>query len=168
MMTSLRILTVRALSGLSVVVFLTLVADVLWGVVTRYVLGDQATWSEEVARLLLVWLAMLGSALAYTSQNHLGVDVLARVMAPPARRIAAVAGHATVLCFVTAVMVYGGTSLVIERWHAGQVMSTLQIRQAWMYLAIPTSGLLMMVFALDAVVDHLRMSGTPATIGEPD
>ncbi|HMS67214.1 MAG TPA: TRAP transporter small permease subunit, partial [Saprospiraceae bacterium] len=30
--------------------------DVLYGVVTRYVFGAQASWTEELARFLLIWI----------------------------------------------------------------------------------------------------------------
>jgi TRAP-type C4-dicarboxylate transport system permease small subunit len=159
-MTGLKLLTSHILGWLSIGVFTTLVIDVLWGVLTRYALGGQAPWSEELARLLLIWLSMLGTALAYTTRSHLGVDVLAEALAPDARRIGAIAVHSLVLVFATGVMVYGGTTLFLERMDAGQVMSTLPIRKAWMYLAIPVSGLLMTVFAVDLVLEQLR--GGPA------
>ncbi|MEN8725242.1 MAG: TRAP transporter small permease subunit, partial [Lentimonas sp.] len=66
------------LKVLLVTVFGLLVAVVLWGVASRYLLGDQASWSEELARLLIVWLALLGAALVSREDRHLGLDVLVR------------------------------------------------------------------------------------------
>ena len=54
----------RFLNLVLIAIFVILVLDVLWGVGSRYVLGNQARWSEELARLLMVWLALLGAALA--------------------------------------------------------------------------------------------------------
>ena len=155
-MTSLKVLSARLLGLLSIVVFVTLVVDVLWGVFTRYALGHQAPWTEELARFLLVWLSMLGTALAYAHRSHLGVDVLLLSLAPPARQIATVAIGTFVLAFAGGVMVYGGTTLFLERLDAGQVMSTLPMRKAWMYLAIPTSGLLMALLAVDDILAAVR------------
>ena len=53
--------TLMSIRWLLVAVFLILVIDVLWGVASRYLLGSQASWSEELARLLMVWLALLGA-----------------------------------------------------------------------------------------------------------
>ncbi len=53
-------------------VFLILVLVVLWGVGGRYLFGTQASWSEELARLLMVWLALLGSALVCREENTSG------------------------------------------------------------------------------------------------
>ncbi|MDH3247194.1 MAG: TRAP transporter small permease subunit, partial [Saprospiraceae bacterium] len=45
--------------------------DVLWGVFTRYVMGAQASWSEELARFLLIWIGILGAAWASGKNMHL-------------------------------------------------------------------------------------------------
>jgi TRAP-type C4-dicarboxylate transport system permease small subunit len=165
-MTGLKLLTSRILGALSVAAFVVLVIDVLWGVLTRYAFGHQAPWSEEVARLLLIWLSMLGTALAYVHRSHLGVDVLLLALAQPARQIAYVTIHLLVLTFAVGVMVYGGSALFLERMDAGQVMSTLPMRKAWMYLAVPVSGLLMTVFAVDAIIEDTRHLVRQTTPGE--
>ena len=50
--------------------------DVLWGVITRYALGGQADWSEELARFLLVWIGILGTAYAAGQGNHLAINLI--------------------------------------------------------------------------------------------
>jgi TRAP-type C4-dicarboxylate transport system permease small subunit len=166
-MTHLRTLASQLLATLSVVVFAVLVVDVLWGVFTRYALGHQAPWTEEFARLLLVWLSMLGTALAYAHRSHLGVDVLLVSLAQPARHLAALAIYLLVLAFAAGVMVYGGSTLFLERLDAGQVMSTLPMRKAWMYLAIPVAGLLTSVFALDDILAEARQRRLDEPAVEP-
>jgi TRAP-type C4-dicarboxylate transport system permease small subunit len=63
---------VRALSWFTIVLFAVLVADVLWGVFSRYVLGAQGRWTEELAIYLLVWVSLFGGALTFREQGHLG------------------------------------------------------------------------------------------------
>lgn len=153
---SIRSLTARAIGSLAVVIFAALLASVLWGVLTRYAFGQQASWSEELARFLLVWLAMLGAALAYIENSHLGMDILTRLLDTSALRLARLTSHALVLLFAIAVMVYGGGTLFLERWDSGQVMPALMFRKAWFYLSIPVSGVLISLFALDAVIRCMR------------
>ena len=50
--------------------------DVLWGVFTRYVMGSQASWSDELARFLLIWVGILGAAYASGQKMHLAIDLL--------------------------------------------------------------------------------------------
>ena len=85
-----RHLLVRALGVLCAVEFAALVVDVLFGVFTRQILNDQPAWTEELARFLLVWLALLGGVLAYADDRHLGVDVVVSHLHPSSRRVAIV------------------------------------------------------------------------------
>jgi TRAP-type C4-dicarboxylate transport system permease small subunit len=152
--------------GLCIAIFAALVLDVLWGVATRYILGQQSHWTEELARVLLVWLAMLGAALAYMERSHLGIDVLTRLLDPEARRIADIITHSFVFLFAAAVLVYGGMELFLDRWESGQVMSALPIRKAWFYLSLPVSGLLIALVSVDLLVQVLfprKSSGSSET-----
>lgn len=51
-------------------------------VVARYVLGEAMPWSEELTRLLFVWLVLIGAARC----AHLQVDIVSHALAPRARR----------------------------------------------------------------------------------
>jgi TRAP-type C4-dicarboxylate transport system permease small subunit len=141
--------TAHFVGALCVVIFAALVLDILWGVATRYLLGRQAHWTEELARVLLVWLAMLGAALAYLEKSHLGIDALTRLLDPASRRVADLITHSLVFFFAAAVLVYGGLELFVDRWQSGQAMSALPLRKAWFYLSLPVSGMLFALGSLD-------------------
>ena len=136
------------LGPLCALVFLVLLLDVLWGVFTRYIMGDQARWTEELARFLMVWLAFLGAALAYARQQHLGVDILVERMDPAARRVALLVEHGIVFLFAVAVLGYGGGGLFLERHASGQTMPALGILKAWQYFCVPVSGVLIGLIAI--------------------
>ncbi len=144
--------TAFSLGWVAIAVFLVLVIDVLLGVFTRKVLGDQIRWTEELARFLLVWISFLGGAIAYLDDKHLGVDLLVDRIDPAARRLARVVTHALVFAFAFFVMGIGGTQLVIDRFDSGQLLSALQINKAWFYLAVPVSGYVISLFALGNVI----------------
>jgi TRAP-type C4-dicarboxylate transport system permease small subunit len=143
------------LGPLCALVFVVLLLDVLWGVFTRYLLGDQARWTEELARFLMVWLAFLGAALAYTRQAHLGVDILVARMEPQARRIALLVEHAVVFLFAVLVLGYGGGELFRERFASGQTMPALGILKAWQYFCLPVSGALIGLIAVGHFAETL-------------
>ncbi|NRB76177.1 MAG: TRAP transporter small permease [Verrucomicrobiales bacterium] len=138
------------LQKLLVVIFAALVADVLWGVLSRYLLGGQASWSEELARLLMVWLALLGAALVCREQRHLGLDVVMRSLPPEAQRFGSLLGYAAILSFAAVVMTWGGWQLVSQRFSSGQTLPALGIAKAWFYVALPVSGGLISLFMLEA------------------
>ena len=154
--------TATSLGWVAIAVFLVLVIDVLLGVFTRKILGDQVRWTEELARFLLVWIAFLGGAIAYLDDKHLGVDLLVDRIDPSARRVTRVVTHGLVFAFALLVMGVGGTKLVIDRFDSGQVLSALQINKAWFYLAVPASGYVISMFALGNVIAFLMGDGDTA------
>jgi len=155
--------TAASLGWLSIIVLVVLVVDVLWGVFTRRILGDQARWSEELARFLLVWIAFLGGAIAYLDDKHLGVDLLVSHFDLSAQRLSKIVTHTLVFAFALAIMGIGGTQLVIDRFDSGQLLPALQIPKAWFYMAVPTSGYLISMFALGNVVALIAGAESLAT-----
>lgn len=143
--------TVWLLKLLLVILFTLLTLDVLWGVASRYLLGGQASWSEEVARLLMVWLGLLGAALVARENKHLGMDTLARSLSPGAARVAAIISQMVILLFSACIMAWGGFELVSERFARGQLLPSLGISKGWFYLALPISGVLISLYAVEAL-----------------
>ena len=139
------------LKVLLVSIFLLLVLVVLWGVASRYLLGNQASWSEELARLLMVWLALLGAALVCREDGHLGLDVLARLWTDDVQRLGQLFVYGIILIFACVIMGWGGSHLVSERFASGQTLPALGIAKAWFYMALPVSGFLMTLFSIESL-----------------
>jgi TRAP-type C4-dicarboxylate transport system permease small subunit len=59
-------------------------------------------------------------------------------------------------------MVYGGSVLFLDRYQAGQMLSAIPILKAWVYLSVPVSGVLIIVFAIDALA--ATWSGDPQAL----
>jgi len=57
----------------------------LTGVVHRYWLHDPLVWSDELASILFLWLAMLGSIMAFQRDEHMRMTALVVKLAPRTR-----------------------------------------------------------------------------------
>ena len=150
-----------SLQWLLVSVFSVLVVVVLWGVGSRYLFGTQASWSEELARLLMVWLALLGSALVCREEKHLGLDVVVRSWPEALQRLARLFGCVAIFSFALLVLGWGGWQLVGQRFDSGQTLPALDISKAWFYLALPVSGFLTALFMLELFMACLFETGVP-------
>ncbi|QDT00356.1 TRAP transporter small permease [Adhaeretor mobilis] len=126
-----------------------LVIDVLWGVFTRFIMGSPSRWTEEIARLLLIWVALLGAAVAFGRREHLGFDYLAEQLDPAVKKMMALITQSIVIAFALVVMVYGGSILVSETLAANQVTPALGLKMGYAYLALPLSGLFIVIYGVE-------------------
>jgi len=136
-----------------------LVVDVVWGVFTRKVLGAQADFTEELAKILLIWVALLGSALAFETKGHLGVDFFVNLFAPQARKLMAVTVHIVVLAFTIIIFLAGGIRVVSDQLLMEQLTPALSWKMGHVYLALPVAGFFMLIFTIENLIVTLK---TPA------
>jgi hypothetical protein len=73
------------LGGTLAILFAVLVGCVSWQVGSRYLFEAPSTMTEEITRLLLVWLAMLGAAYTLGQRRHLAINLIGAGV--PAQRL---------------------------------------------------------------------------------
>ncbi|HWH41997.1 MAG TPA: TRAP transporter small permease [Usitatibacter sp.] len=61
-------------------IFWVLAAVIFYQFFTRYALNDSASWTEEIARYLLIATAFVGAAINVRKNNHIQVDFLYRFL----------------------------------------------------------------------------------------
>jgi TRAP-type C4-dicarboxylate transport system permease small subunit len=64
----------------ALVIFWMLGATVFYQFFTRYVLNNSASWTEEIARYLLIATVFVGAAIGVVKNNHIQVDLLYRYL----------------------------------------------------------------------------------------
>lgn len=133
-----------------------LVVDVVWQVFSRYVLGAPSTFTDELARFLLIWVSLLGAAYASGRNMHIGIDILPSRLAPTSRLTLDIFIDLLVVVFVFAVLVFGAGMLVYTTYTYRQLTPTLQIPMAFVYLVGPISGLIIIYYKLSDIRMHWR------------
>jgi len=131
----------------------TLVLDVLWGVFSRYVLGAQSRWTEELATTLLIWVSLLGASVAYGSKSHLGVDYFTQKLDPRAKATMELIVNILVALFAVIALVIGGAELVRKTLVENQLSPSLGIRVGYIYLALPVSGFFITIFCVERIIE---------------
>lgn len=153
----------RLLEVLVMVVMAVLVLDVLWQVFTRLVLKNPSTWTEELAIFMLVWVALLGAAVALGRGAHLGIDYFVGKLPLRARVATEVLVFFSVAAFSLLVMVVGGIDLVTSNLELGQESPALRVNMGYVYLAVPISGFFLTLYAIIGLVERLQgLSGKRA------
>ena len=143
---------VKPLEIILIVTMAAMTLDVLWGVFSRFILGSQTRWTEELAIYLLIWISLLGASLTYGERGHLGVDYFVQKLDPRAQVWAAVLVELVVLMFSLCALVYGGWMLVSKTLDAGQISPTLGWPMGYIYMAAPVSGVFFSLFAVEHLI----------------
>jgi len=154
----LRNASVKLLEILVITLVIVLTLTVLWGVLTRYLtrmmpfIGGQAEYTDELARLLLIWVSTFGAALAFDRKAHLGVDYFVGKLHPEAARIAAVIVQLLIMALAVIVFLIGGAALA--RGQMQQILPTISfMTRGMVYLALPVSGLFIILFSIENLVE---------------
>ncbi len=148
----------RSLEILLMLMVVVLTLTVLWGVFTRFVLGHQAEYTDELARVLLVWVSMIGGALAFGEKAHLGVDYFVTKMHPEARKTLALIVQVIILLLAVIVFVVGGWNMAVGQM--GQQLPTMPwMSRGMVYMAVPLGGIFIILFAIETMLSIIQ---TPA------
>lgn len=122
------------------VILLALVGVTFAQVLFRYVLQMSLSWSEEVARFLLMWLASLSAAYAFKTRSHFALRFVVDRLAPTTQR--------RVEMLVTAVVI---SFLGVFAWQA--LKFTLEVRT----MVAPATGISMAIPYSSAFVGTVLM-----------
>ena len=115
------------------------------GVVSRYVLHSPLTWSDELASMLFLWLAMLGSAVAFHRGEHMRMTALVARAGPQLRAFLDVVATLAALAFLLLIVVPSADYAYEESYIT---TPALQIANSWRAAALPVGIVLMALFAL--------------------
>ena len=126
----------------------TMVLNVLWQVFTRFFTDSPSSFTDELARYLMIWLGILGAAFVAGKNEHVAIDVLVQRASPKMKRLIKKISALSILGFALFGMVLGGGRLVFITFKLGQFSPALQIPLAIVYAIIPISGMLIVFYKL--------------------
>lgn len=132
-----------------------LVVDVVWQVLTRYLLKNPSSWTEELATFLMIWVGLLGGSVALNRGAHLGIDYLVTKLSPRKAMCVSLFVFAVIALFSLLVMVVGGSQLVYRTLVTNQVSPALGLKMGYVYLAIPISGFFLVIYSMELFFDVL-------------
>ncbi|WP_370467455.1 TRAP transporter large permease subunit [Caballeronia sp. BR00000012568055] len=131
----------------------------LAGVTSRYALHNPLVWSDELASMLFLWLAMLGAVVALRRGEHMRMTALVGMASPRVRAFLDVVAIAAPLAFLLMVI---GPAIDFAQDEAFITTPALDIPNSWRAAALPIgSGLMLLV----AVLRLIRVGDWKLTIG---
>ncbi|MFI4994895.1 MAG: TRAP transporter large permease subunit [Hyphomicrobiales bacterium] len=150
---------VEALAGALVAVE---TAILFAGVVSRYVFRNPLTWSDELASILFLWLAMLGAVVAYRRVEHMRMGALIDRSSPRRRSVFEALALCVGLAFLGFILQPAIEYAVDE---AAVVTPALEIPTVWRAAALPVGIALMLVLGLTRIARELRPADVALALG---
>jgi TRAP-type C4-dicarboxylate transport system permease small subunit len=157
----------RALEVTLISLMSIMVVNVLWQVATRFILRDPSSYTEEMARYLLVWVGLLGASYAVGKGVHLAIDLLPGKLQGWRKEALGLFIEISIFGFALLVLVIGGYRLVSLTLSLGQRSAALGMPLGYVYLVLPLSGLLMMIFSGGNAIERIRRLQLPSAGDEP-
>lgn len=149
--------------GLLLIIFGILVAQII----ARQIFHSPLIWSEELARLLFIYAALLGISMAVRSQQHVYIDFLTNLMPANIKRatnsVVQLLIFACIILFIyLGYLVWADANFPMEALKA---TFQVEITQKWIYAALPLISLLIFFRFLQAQAEnyHNQTSYLPAS-----
>ncbi len=161
MMLKIRKILDNILKWVVVVLMAISVLNVLWQVFTRFILHHPSSYTEELARYLLIWVGLLGAAYAAGNKMHLAIDLFSAKMQRNNALRLQIFIQICILLFAVAVMVIGGLRLVTITLTLNQISAALQVKLGYVYLVLPISGILIAVYAIMEIISLICQLSRP-------
>jgi TRAP-type C4-dicarboxylate transport system permease small subunit len=151
----------RLADWLLIGLFLLIFALVLAQIFFRYVLDDPLVWSEELARLAFVWVAMLAWSLGSRRRSHITITYFAGLLPRAPRLLLAIAAQGLIV-LLCSLLVWHGWGLTLR--NLDMQLITVGLPYAVVYVVVPLGAAIVMLYALAEIRDRVveLRSGAPA------
>lgn len=133
------------IGGIALVTLIIVIAWAVWG---RYILNNSPTWTEKLALLLILVVALPISAVCLRENSHLSIGFLTDKLSKNNRRRVEILVSLSLIGF-GAGMAYYSYLLVLKVWKFK--IPLLNISQGYQYLPLVITGSLIVIFMLERV-----------------
>jgi tripartite ATP-independent transporter DctM subunit len=132
------------------ILVLTEIVVLLAGVIGRYVFHSPIIWSDELASILFLWLAMLGAVVAFRRAEHMRMTAVLGMLSPPMRAFLDVVAVAAALAFLFMTIM---PAIEFAEEEAFITTPALEIPNSWRAAALPVGIGLMIVIGLLKLIE---------------
>lgn len=144
----------RILNGLAGISFIAMVILTCWQVLTRYVLKNSSTWSEELVSYLFAWMSLLGASIVTCERGHMNIPIIVERFSETVQKGLNCFGEIVAFLFSAAILVFGGVQ--ITTLAMGQMTSSLGVPIGIFYIVLPLCGILNMIYTVLNIADILK------------
>ena len=139
----------RSVENLTAVMLACMVILIFMQIVSREIMSSSFSWTEEVARFLMIWVTFLGASFAFQHGAHIGIEYFKMKLPLLFQRLFNILALISSTIFFLYMIVQG--MALVER-AMNQTSTALNIPMGYAYIVIPISGILMFINLLDVTI----------------
>ena len=136
-------------SGMLIVMVIVVFLQVIF----RFIIMSSLSWSEELARYLLVWISFLGASIGVKRKAHIGVEAVTTFLPERIKKVVALIATLSAMIFFTVVIIWGYKILDVV---SNQVSPAMEINMSIPYSALLVSGILMFLYSIENFVNIIK------------
>jgi C4-dicarboxylate transporter DctQ subunit len=128
---------------------------ILVQILFRGYLNFSLSWTEELARYIMIWFTYIGAIVCLWQGSHITIDVLIRRLSPKWQKYTRLTSNLLILFFLL-VLFREGQKLVIEPMIINQLTPGLRISKSYLYSVIPFCTSIMIIILFVLIVKDAR------------
>ncbi|MDR1979756.1 MAG: TRAP transporter small permease [Synergistaceae bacterium] len=126
---------------------------VFWGVIFRYILRSPLSWSEELSRYLMIWMALLSVSLGLWRHEHIGISMFIKRLPRFIAKCVIFLSNGLILYFLYVLLFYGAK---MTEGGKAQFSTALGTSMYWWLMAVPASAFFCVIFLLGKMIVDIR------------
>jgi TRAP-type C4-dicarboxylate transport system permease small subunit len=144
----------QAQTRITFVLIATLVVFVSLQILVRLLLRKPLfLWTEELSRYVLVWMVFLGIGVGVKNDRHFAMDLLLALLGPRWRTAVRIFND---LCMGVILVMLVLAGLRFSHFGLFQYGLTVEISMVLVYIAIPTGGVLALLYLIERIQRRVR------------
>ena len=144
----------RVLEFILIMLLGVMVLNVSWQVFSRYVLANPSSFTDELARYLMIWLGVLGTAYVSGKRLHVAIDILHSQLSLSSQKTMQKVIFSIVILATFLIFIIGGSRLVYLSYLLGQKSAALQIPLYLVYVCVPLSGACIIFYKINDLISN--------------
>lgn len=136
-----------ALAGIMAIMTIVIFSQV----VARYIIGSSLAWSEELSRFLMIYMILIGAALALRDKQLIAVEILPEILKGTLKRWLTIIVQLISIIFYVVLMIYG---FKVAQSFGNQIAPGTGISMFFIYLSLPIGGVLLLMNSLTCILEE--------------
>ncbi len=145
--------------------FIVTVVVTAYLVFGRFILHSQPVWGEEIVLMSITYMALISAALAIRDDSHMKMTIIEFMIPKKWVNVLKIIALIVICIFALFMVVEGIKFAYIMRLSK---MTGLQIKTTWLYLAVPVSGVAIILMVSEKFLEALGLIAKTKSKAEID